>query len=161
VTVLAPDLGRVRADPNQLEQVIVNLAVNARDAMPAGGKLTIETTNVDLDEVFAQAHLGSVPGPYAMFAVTDTGSGMDATVPRAPVRALFHDQGSWQGDGTGTRHGGTGIVKQSDGYISVLLRGRPRFELQESICRGSRRRSAPRPVRKKAVPRAARRRCSW
>src|SRR6266540_3220944 len=62
VTVLAPGLGRVKADPNQLEQVIVNLAVNARDAMPEGGKLTIETANVDLDETFAQAHLGSVPG---------------------------------------------------------------------------------------------------
>src|SRR2546421_943523 len=88
VTVLAPELGRVRADPNQLEQVLVNLAVNARDAMPDGGKLTIETSNVELDASFAQAHLRSVPGSDAMVAVTDTGAGEEPAVLSLSRRAL-------------------------------------------------------------------------
>jgi len=105
VTVLAPDLGRVKADPNQLEQVIVNLAVNARDAMPEGGKLTIETANVDLDEGFAQAHLGSVPGAYAMLAVTDTGSG----IPLEILPRIFDRFRQAEEPSTGRRHGGLGL----------------------------------------------------
>jgi two-component system cell cycle sensor histidine kinase/response regulator CckA len=118
ITVIKPGLGRIKADPEQIQQILMNLAVNARDAMPEGGKLTIETANINIDESYIRMHAVARMGPYVMLAISDSGLGMDEETQAHIFEPFFTTKGPGKGTGLGLSTV-YGIVKRAEGFIWV------------------------------------------
>jgi len=154
-TRLAPTTGRVKADPGQLEQVIMNLAVNARDAMPNGGKLTLETGNADLDEAYAADHYPARAGPFVLLAVSDTGVGMSDETQAHMFEPFFttKEKGKGTGLGLATVYG---IIKQSGGFIWVYSEVGHGTHVQALLAAGGGAGGAGVPARASACARGAR-----
>ena len=125
----ARSLSRVRADPTHIDQVIMNLAINARDAMPDGGKVTIETKDVMLDDFYVSEHFGTATGPYVMLACSDTGIGMDQETQCADLRPVLHHQRAGQGYRVGVVDGVWRDQAERRSHLG-LQRARPRHDLQ-------------------------------
>jgi len=158
-TVLAGGLWRAHADPNQLEVALLNLAVNARDAMPNGGKLTIETANVHLDERYAAARAEVLPGQYVLLAVTDNGCGMTQEVKAKAFDPFYTTKGIGQGTGLGLSQV-YGFVKQSRGHVQIYSEAGegttvkiylPRFHTEAEDCNEEPVRTAPRGSRRETI----------